>query len=144
MTREEAISLLSQVNHILVNSNSWLENTHEPLNIAYDMAIKALEQQPCKDTISRQAAIDAVRKSYDEILDFYSDGHTVADSFEDILNALPSAQPEIITCIDCIHYTPLGKDKAWGRCAVHSSPTENQRMCQSCDFCSWAERRTDG
>ena len=27
---------------------------------ALDMAIKALEQQPCEDTISRQAAIDAL------------------------------------------------------------------------------------
>ena len=59
MTRENAISLLSQVNHILVNSNSWLENTHEPLNIAFDMAIKALEKEPCEDCISREQAIKA-------------------------------------------------------------------------------------
>ena len=45
MSFEEAISLLLQVKHILVNSNSWLENTHEPLNIAFNMAIKALEKQ---------------------------------------------------------------------------------------------------
>ena len=32
MTKEEAIDLLKQVNKILINSNSWLENTHEPLN----------------------------------------------------------------------------------------------------------------
>lgn len=31
---------------------------------ALDMAIKALEQQPCEDTISRQAAIDARRKTW--------------------------------------------------------------------------------
>ena len=42
------------------------------------------------DMISKQAAIDAVHKSYDTILDFESDGRTVADSFEDIINALPS------------------------------------------------------
>jgi hypothetical protein len=59
MTREEAISLLSQVNHILVNSNSWLENTHEPLNIAFDMAIEALEQEPCEDAVSRKAVFEA-------------------------------------------------------------------------------------
>ena len=46
------------------------------------------------DLIKRQDAIDAVRKSYDEILDFYSDGHTVADSVEDIINMVPSTQPE--------------------------------------------------
>ena len=46
------------------------------------------------DLIERQAAIDAVHKNYDGILDFHSDGETVAQSFEDILTALPSAQPE--------------------------------------------------
>ena len=46
------------------------------------------------DLISRQAAIDAVHANYDEILDFKSTGRTVADSIEDIINALPSAQPE--------------------------------------------------
>lgn len=70
------------------------------------------------------------------------DGHTEKDVTR--LLSLPSAQPEVIRCIDCIHYTPLGIDKSWGRCAIHSSPTENQRMCQSCDFCAWAERREDG
>ena len=44
------------------------------------------------DLISRQDAIDAVRKSYDEILDFKSNGHTIADSVEDIIEAVPSAQ----------------------------------------------------
>lgn len=45
------------------------------------------------DLIKRQDAIDAVRKSYDEILDFSSDGHTIADSVEDIINTVLSAQP---------------------------------------------------
>lgn len=44
--------------------------------------------------ISRQAAIDAVHKNYDTILDFKSDGCTIASSFEDIINDLPSAEPE--------------------------------------------------
>lgn len=43
--------------------------------------------------ISLQAAIDAAHKSYDGILDFRSDGETVAQSFEDILTALPPARP---------------------------------------------------
>lgn len=60
-------------------------------------------------TIYRQAAIDAVHKDYDAILNFKSDGRTVADSFEDIINALPPAQPDydkIITEIkQCITET---------------------------------------
>ena len=47
------------------------------------------------DTISKQDAIDAVHKEYDTILDFKSDGRTVASSFEDVINALPPAQPKI-------------------------------------------------
>ena len=100
------------------------------------------------DLISRQAAIEAL---YDWELSYTWDEHCKEEydspyiiSPSKVIDGLPPAQAEIITCIDCIHYTPLGKDKAWGRCSVHSSPTENQRMCQSCDFCSWAERRNDG
>ena len=46
------------------------------------------------DLISRQQAIDMVHKNYDTILDFTSDGRTMADSFEDIINTLPSIQSE--------------------------------------------------
>ena len=52
MTREEAIKLLANATY----SDEWQGN--EDLTTAYNMAIKALEQQPCEDTISRQAAID--------------------------------------------------------------------------------------
>lgn len=55
------------------------------------------------DLIDRQAAIDAAHKSYDRILDFHSDGETVAQSFEDILTALPSAQPEYYDYSDIEH-----------------------------------------
>lgn len=44
--------------------------------------------------IDRQAAIEAVHSCYDNFLDFTSTGETVADSIEDILSDLPSAQPK--------------------------------------------------
>lgn len=54
MTREEAIGKLVYAR----------QNADEELDsdwcASLDMAIKALEQQPCDDAISRQAAIDAV------------------------------------------------------------------------------------
>lgn len=62
MSREEAISLLTQINKILVNSNSWLENTHEPLNMAFDMAIKALEQE----SILNKIRAEVIAESYPE------------------------------------------------------------------------------
>jgi len=71
MTREDAINLLTQVNHILVNSNSWLENTHEPLNIAFDMAIKALEQEP---TTKNDLGVDCIsRAEVNQVIEDYMD-----------------------------------------------------------------------
>jgi hypothetical protein len=103
MTREEAISLLSQVNHILVNSNSWLENTHEPLNIAFDMAIEALEQEPCEDCISRQAVLDII--TFEDKWLFDANGHNANTQIafgglESRVKALPSVTPQ--PCEDCI------------------------------------------
>lgn len=88
------------------------------------------------DLIDRQAAIDAVHKNYDTILDFKSDGRTVADSFEDIINTLPTAQPEIIRCEKCEHYTALT-----GICEVRGKGLRLIRRPD--DFCSRAERRSD-
>ena len=53
----------------------------------------------------------------------------------DMIAALPSAQPKIVRCKDCKWFENIG-------CAISiaddsDKPTEN-------DFCSFAERRTDG
>ena len=59
----------------------------EDVLTAYDMAIKALEQQPCEDTISRQAAIDALSQyPFEKVVNCVS-----------IIEELPSAQPEQLT-----------------------------------------------
>ena len=44
MTREEAICFLDQLRAILLNTNSWLESTHQPITDAFSMAIDALKQ----------------------------------------------------------------------------------------------------
>ena len=46
MTTNEAISFLSQLKDILLNSNSWTESTKEPIKEAFSLAIHALEQLP--------------------------------------------------------------------------------------------------
>jgi hypothetical protein len=43
------------------------EQFSEDMNEILDLAAKTLEQQPCEDAISRQAAIDALDKRFDEI-----------------------------------------------------------------------------
>ena len=57
MTKEEAIKILNEIidEGLLISDN----NKCSAIN-ACEMAIKALEKEPCNDCISRQAAIDAV------------------------------------------------------------------------------------
>ena len=94
MTREEAIAQL-KMDRDLANFNP-MTGEEEPMNEdcrksveALDMAIKALEQQPCEDTISRQAAIDACH-NYEDGKDAYAYGDVV----EKRLKTLPSAEPD--------------------------------------------------
>ena len=96
------------------------------------------------DTISRQQAIEAVEKS------MYENPHENAilrgmhdhehRHFLTILMGLPSAQPDIIYCKDCKFYTAYdytGKlmCKRIGKGMILPKPE---------DYCSYAERITDG
>ena len=56
MTKAEAIAMLKRIQE----PEAWEPQINQAAFEALDMAIKALEQQPCEDTISRQAAIDAL------------------------------------------------------------------------------------
>ena len=63
-----------------------------------------------------------------------------SDYYDDALEMGVKAL-EIVRCGVCIHYIPMSNN--WGKCGVHSSHTEKYRTCQICDYCSWAERRTE-
>ena len=47
------------------------------------------------DLINKKDAIAAVYDNYGELLDFTTDGKTIAYSLEEILSGLPSAEPSI-------------------------------------------------
>ena len=97
MTKAEAIELLRELSNFVATP----PETDEAVN----MAIKALEQEPCDkrtdkrtgthacDCISRQAAIDAL---YDKGLSMTAWGELLAMKWSDIqtcIELLPSAQP---------------------------------------------------
>ena len=87
------------------------------------------------DIISRQAAIDVV----DAVWSVTGDKN-VAKVWDQIKD-LPSAQPEIIRCNSCKHWTQsTGKMKGYGlgRCDFHDVDLVT---CNG--FCYWAERITD-
>ena len=87
------------------------------------------------DLISRQAAIEAV-------LDMNAE-HRVSwkDTVIDIINELPSAQPEIIRCKDCKHYQ-FADNRAFGM-PVKMCEWFGFEDVDDFDFCSRAERITD-
>ena len=76
-----------------------------------------------RDCISRQAAIDALKRA--EALTRAFGYHNVIETIRE----LPSVQPEIIRCKDCKHWD--GVDT----CDVIDAPVWDN------DFCSMAERK---
>lgn len=88
-----------------------------------------------KDTVYRQAAIDALAKELKGVFVEYR------DIAEKLIGKLPSAQPEIIKCKDCLHWVRTCGDNQWGLgdCDVFD---KHLVMCEG--YCAWAERRSDG
>ena len=78
------------------------------------------------DLISRQAAIDTVLSviPYD---DYWK------EQIEKAVNKLPSAQPEIVTCKECVYYFD-----DFFHCNRVTWDNEKD------DFCSKGKRKTDG
>ena len=116
------------------------------------LAEKKIEQlpsaqpEPCNDTISRKAAIEEMkghRALYcDNTPDTFSKLSYAEKSRVDELDTaiatlvnLPSAQPEIIHCRDCNH---------WSRESICDGFCSEDCMRHDEDFyCGYAERRTD-
>ena len=92
------------------------------------------------DLISRQAAIEYLMTNmnwYDE--DGYeSDDDYKRECITDLINGVPSAQPEIIRCKDCRYYQDNNDGYPHINCKWDANETPDAD-----DFCSGAERRTD-
>ena len=90
MRNEEAIKLLQK----------YKEESEEDYYVkraeALDKAIKALEQEPCEDAISREAVLEGLRTCYDTDTKEYSDGSqwiNYEDAVAEMEN-LPSVTPQ--------------------------------------------------
>ena len=84
------------------------------------------------DLISRQAAIDAVSS-------MFAPTPTQKDMVEDcleIIENLPSAQPEIIRCKDCKWYVPISEN--YGKCTYRM---REHLLNEPSDYCSYGERK---
>ncbi len=81
MTREEAVKA--------IKSHCYFANLVPVGKEALDMAIKALEQEPCGDAVSRQAV---EKITWEE--PSYTDALNVLTEVRDKIRALPSVTPQ--------------------------------------------------
>lgn len=93
MMNEEAISILKRMSDCSdkCDYTCRLYDSREHWcikEVALDMAIKALEQQPCEDCISRQAVLDK------KVLVELEDGQTFYDIDPKDVETLPSVTPQ--------------------------------------------------
>ena len=109
-----------------------------------------LKESQTGDTISRQAAIDAfnvcvtIGRGNGKSVAF-----KIANDYADIvrkrIEALPSAQPEIIRCEDCKHYEADIMGNPWGVCCHKDWVIDNcGSLVDEKGWCYRAERRSDG
>lgn len=80
------------------------------------------------DLISRQAAIDAMKELCEHYTPTKSVKHPHINFVIEELKHLPSAQPEIIRCKDCMHNGSFDTD-----CPIKWEGRSDE------DFCSYAE-----
>ena len=97
MTNKEAIKELK-----ILREDYW--NEYEDPMLAVDMAIKALEQEPCENAINIQAAIDIVRHECGE-------WKGLAKEIIKQFNGLPPVQPKYNTSEWCHDYKEYNHDK---------------------------------
>ena len=116
MKREEALKEIEKNWGILITTAPWMSD-------ALRVAIEALkEQEYDSDLISKQATID-------EVVTWTVEDRPDIEMPTDLVgrvNALPSAQPEIIRCEDCLHNGSFDTD-----CPIRWNGKE---------YCSFGER----
>lgn len=102
MINEEARIIVEQLDNYLSHTcQDYGERDHEAMTIA----IKALEQEPCEDAISREDALMCMTGEY--IADMTYKPEDIISKHIQRLRALPSVQPKPVECEDAISMMDL-------------------------------------
>ena len=140
MTNDKAIKWLkteaSYIEENVGNGKEMLE--------AYDMAIEALEQEPCEDCISRTELLSKIDAERKHLLDLKMDGaeHIVVHHARRIIEDMPpvTPQPKVGEWLEKeIHSDKVGEWQS-ARCSVcdkyHTTPYmyyfSNYKFCPNC------------
>lgn len=112
MTREEAILCIKGIKNLGHDMFTEQKDFQECL----DMAIKALEQEPCEDAVSRRAVLDTLDKM-DSVLD---EDRTV-ETYKELLAACYNDLPPV---------TPAHKTGRW----IFVDKAHEHGRCSECDY----------
>lgn len=111
MTREEAIVILKRKTTIPNDGEDF-----DYISEAFDIAIKALEQQTCEDAISRQAAIDAANKVIERDTSGNNDVVNAMIAWSAYIKSLPPVAPQSKTGHWIVH--DHGLDAKYYQCSI--------------------------
>lgn len=108
MKNETARREIESLDYYLQNhTDDYSEESHT----AMMMAVKALEQEPCEDAISRQAVQDYIAKYLSQYL--YNDVREAVEVIDEYIGELPSVNPQSKTG----HWIPVSErlpdDRDW-------------------------------
>ena len=127
---QDILQFLDERLHPIISPAHW--NVYSELHDMISMLPSAQPDVPdtnVGDTISRQAAIDTIKALWN---DAPSAQHVSAMfDCEDAIRVLPSAQPGIIHCKDCI----------WHNKDINQCDRQVCAVMYADDFCSYGERR---
>lgn len=103
MTNQEAIKILQEKISLCV-TGEWKESVDAAISALQAQDLQSTCNQLATDTISRQAAIDALLEEVRLVDGYYVENDEVIDKDDAIeaIRLLPSAQPES-NCLGCKH-----------------------------------------
>lgn len=133
MTREEAKgSLIAIKNKYLANygEDSIINILIDEYDIqAIDMAIQALEQEPCEDAISRQAVIDTISEL--NAISFYEAQEDSKECYYEIRQAIKDLSP----------INPQERTGHWNlfHTTEHGMREDSYFKCNRCNYESYKE-----
>ena len=126
MTREEAIVILKRKTTIPNDGEDF-----DYISEAFDIAIKALEQQTCEDAISRQAAIDAANKVIERDTSGNNDVVNAMIAWSAYIKSLPPVAPQSKTGHWIVH--DHGLDAKYYQCSICKGFDRDKKR----KYCKW-------
>ena len=136
MTNKEAIAILEEVKTI---DDSMYQ--YNPAYIeALEMAITALEAQPCDNAVSREEALDAVHNAYINAYDIKS---LIKDSMQ-FIKDLPPVTPKQKLCKDCKWWKDSDGAYRRGFDAESRCPMNCKTVFEGNGYCFLFEPKTEG